>query len=88
MAKSKYPNAKAGSVVVLDVETGQVLAMASKPGYDPNSFVGGISSKELEEMLKNPYHPFTSRVLRVAEPPGSIFKLITATAALETGKVT
>ncbi len=88
MAKSKYPNAKAGSVVVLDVETGQVLAMASKPGYDPNSFVGGISSKELEEMLKNPYHPFTSRILRVAEPPGSIFKLITATAALETGKVT
>lgn len=88
MANSKYPNAKAGAVVVLDVKTGQVLAMASKPGYDPNSFVGGISGKELEAMLKNPYHPFTSRALRVAEPPGSIFKLVTATAALELGKVT
>lgn len=86
MATSKYPRAKAGAVVALDVKTGQVLAMASKPGYDPNSFVGGISGKELEAMLKNPYHPFTSRVLRVAEPPGSIFKLITATAALELGK--
>ena len=86
MAQSKYPNAKAGAVVVLDVKTGQVLAMASKPGYDPNTFVGGISGKELEAMLKNPYHPFTSRALRVAEPPGSIFKLVTATAALELGK--
>ncbi len=88
MAKSKYPNAKAGAVVVLSVKTGQVLAMASKPGYDPNSFVGGISSEELEAMLQNPYHPFTSRALQVAEPPGSIFKLVTATAALELGKVT
>lgn len=83
-----YP-ADAGAIVVMDVGTGDVLAMASYPDYEPSSFVGGISTE-----LWNYYRadennkPLMNRAIAGAYAPGSTFKMVTATAALETGAVT
>lgn len=85
----KYLNAKAGAVVLLDVKTGKVLAMASKPGYDPNIFNGKLS-KAMFDALYNPNNPFpafNNRAL-MAYAPGSTFKMVTATAVLDTKKIT
>lgn len=81
----------AGAVAALDVETGQVLAMASYPDYDPNDFVRGISSEEWEDMQqKNPNDVLGSSAMyniaaMSAVQPGSTFKPVTALAALECG---
>ncbi|HHY45678.1 MAG TPA: penicillin-binding protein 2 [Firmicutes bacterium] len=87
---SKNPetkNARAGAVVAVDPRTGEILAMASRPGFDPNDFVQGLSREKWKE-LNNPTNPLANRVTMFAYPPGSTFKVITATAALEEGKVT
>ncbi len=76
---------QAGSAVVLDVRTGEVLAMVSKPGYDPALFARGITGQEWIELLQNPRHPLTNRALKGQYPPGSVFKIVTALAALESG---
>lgn len=75
--------AKGGSVVVLDVNTGGVLVMASNPPFNPNLFVGGISSKDWSELIANPDHPLNNRAIQNAYPPASVFKIVTAAAALE-----
>lgn len=75
--------AKGGAVVVLDVKTGGVLVMASNPGFDPNIFAGGISSKDWNELIGNPNNPLTNRAIQNSFPPASVFKVITAAAALE-----
>ncbi|WP_188399035.1 penicillin-binding protein 2 [Sporomusa sp. GT1] len=75
--------AKGGSVVVLDVNTGGVLVMASNPPFNPNLFAGGISSKAWNELIANPDHPLNNRAIQNAYPPGSVFKIVTAAAALE-----
>lgn len=75
--------AKGGAVVVLDVNTGGVLAMASCPAFDPNLFAGGISSKAWNELLADADHPLNNRAIQNAYPPGSVFKIVTAAAALE-----
>jgi penicillin-binding protein 2 len=75
-----------GAVVVLDPNNGQILAMASYPGYDPNTFTDPQKRRGLNA-LKYLKHPFMNRALAV-NPPGSIFKVVTLTAALEEGKVT
>ncbi|MPY96322.1 MAG: penicillin-binding protein 2, partial [Acidimicrobiia bacterium] len=78
--------APAGSVVVLDVQTGELLAMASFPAYDPAEFVGGISSYRFSE-LNDPaaHHPLLNRAVQSIYAPGSTFKPVTAYAALRTG---
>jgi penicillin-binding protein 2 len=89
-ALSKSPKtaqAKAGAVVAIDPRTGEVLAMASKPSYDPNMFVGGLSPEELAFLSSTP-SPQPNRAMSHAYPPGSAFKVITTLAALERGKVT
>ncbi|MEX2587333.1 MAG: penicillin-binding protein 2 [Actinomycetota bacterium] len=77
--------APAGGVVVMDPNNGEVVAMASFPTYNPSSFVGGISSAEFNELASDPANPLLNRAIQAAYPPGSIFKPITAMAALGTG---
>jgi penicillin-binding protein 2 len=82
-----YP-AKGGAVVVLDVKTGGVRALVSKPSFDPNIFVGGITSRDWNKLLNNPDNPLNNRVIQNAYPPGSVFKVVTAAAALDLGLTT
>jgi penicillin-binding protein 2 len=81
---TRYP-APAGSVVVMDPNNGQILAMASNPSYDPNQFIGGISTANYNALKNNPAHPLTNRVIDGQYPPGSTFKVVSAAAALGTG---
>ena len=76
----------AGTAALLDIDTGEVLAVASKPGFEPNKFVTGISHKEFEELLKLE-GPLVSRGVWSGYPPGSTFKMVTALAALEAGVI-
>lgn len=88
---TRYPNANVGAAVAIDVKTGEVLAMASYPAYDPNLFATGISKEDwLSLQSKNPRDPLSPLPLfnvasRTAVQPGSTFKMVTATAALESG---
>jgi penicillin-binding protein 2 len=77
--------ANAGSVVALDPRTGAILAMVSYPEFDPNLFVGNISSAAFNELINNPLNPFSNRITRGQFMPGSTFKPITVLAALEGG---
>jgi penicillin-binding protein 2 len=81
-------DAPASSAVVEDPNTGQVIALATTPTYDPTEFVGGISQKNYQSLLNNPTDPLLDRTIQGAYAPGSTFKLITATAGLESGVIT
>ncbi|HVM32198.1 MAG TPA: penicillin-binding protein 2 [bacterium] len=72
-----------GAVLVTDPQTGEILAMVSKPNYDPNLFVSGISFKDWNRLVKDKTFPMENRAIQGQYPPGSIFKLITTLAALE-----
>ncbi len=74
---------KSGSVVVLDVITGDVLAMVSTPGFDPNTFARGITQGEWRELLESPERPLNNKAINGVYPPGSTYKMVTALAALE-----
>ncbi len=76
-----------GSIIVTNPQTGEILALVSRPNFDPNSFVSGISYKEWNELLKDKNHPLENRAIQGQYPPGSIFKLVTALAALEGGVI-
>ncbi|SFK63412.1 penicillin-binding protein 2 [Methylophaga sulfidovorans] len=76
-----------GSVVAIDPRNGGVLALVSKPDYNPNSFVSGISSKEYSELRDSPDRPLFDRALRGHYPPGSTLKPFVALAGLELGVV-
>jgi penicillin-binding protein 2 len=78
---------RVGACVVMEVRTGDLLAIASSPSYDPNEFIAGITPARMREILSDPDKPMFHRALRGAYPPGSPFKLITAAAALERGLV-
>lgn len=78
---AKAPS-RAGAVVVMDVHTGQILAMASLPSYDPNAFAGGISATDYQALATNPALPFLNRVIQVSYPPGSSYKMTVALAGL------
>ena len=74
-----------GAVVAMDPWTGEVLALASSPSYDPNLFIGALSPEDWRR-LSGPDHPQHNRALTSRYPPGSLFKLVTAAAALEYGE--
>ena len=88
---SRYPNCESGAVVALDVETGEVLAMASYPDYDPNLFAEGISSKDWASVQSyNPRDylaptPLYNIATMTSVQPGSTFKPVTSVAALQAG---
>jgi penicillin-binding protein 2 len=73
----------AGSVVVLDPRNGDVLALVSKPGFDPNQFVPRISTEQWRLLNDDPRHPLINRAVAGGYPPGSTFKPVTALAGLE-----
>jgi penicillin-binding protein 2 len=77
-----FRDARAGAVVMLDVHTGQVLAMASCPSYDPAKFTGSMTQADVDAIFRDPTRPFFNRALGIY-PPGSTFKMIVAAAALE-----
>lgn len=77
------PNAKAAAAVVLKVNTGEILAMVSIPGFDPNIFSGRISAALWNSLQNDPLKPLTNRAVTGEYSPGSSFKMVTATAALE-----
>lgn len=79
---------KSGAVVAMDPRTGEILAWVSNPSYDPGLFTQRISAQEWEGLAGDPRHPLQNRPLQGQYPPGSIFKLIVAAAALESGTIT
>jgi penicillin-binding protein 2 len=74
---------QSGSVVVLDVITGDVIAMVSEPGFDPNMFARGITQTEWRDLLDNPERPLNNKAIGGTYPPGSTYKMVTALAGLE-----
>jgi penicillin-binding protein 2 len=79
---------RSGSAVALDPETGEILAMTSTPAYDPNRFTTGIEPAEWASLASDPETPLMNRVIQGSYAPGSTFKVIAATAALEEGVIT
>lgn len=82
---SHWYDAKGGAAVVMDVRTGEVLAMASYPDYDPNLWVGGISKKDYDVIKEN--NSLFNKSISGSYAPGSIYKMVTAISGLETGAV-
>ena len=80
-------NAHAAAAVVMNPQTGEVLAMVSRPAFDPNLFAHGISTKDWNAINNNPYHPMDNKAITGEYPPGSTFKIVTGTAALADGRV-
>lgn len=80
-------SSRGGGVIAMDPRNGQIIALASRPSFDPNKFAGGISLKDWRELIEDSRHPLKNRVTQSAYPPGSIYKIVTAVAALEEGKV-
>ena len=78
-----WPADRAGAAVVLDVNTGEVLAAVSKPGYDLNRFAVGISTAEYEVLRTDPLTPLYNRYAVAGYPPGSTFKIISSAALLD-----
>jgi penicillin-binding protein 2 len=72
-----------GAVVALDPRTGEVLAMVSRPTPDPNDFAVRIPKEEWRKLNEDPLHPLLNRAIQAQLAPGSVFKVITATAMLE-----
>jgi penicillin-binding protein 2 len=81
-------NVKGGAMVVMEVKTGDILAMASFPNFDPNLFIPGITTANFEMLKSNKFSPTFPRAYQGLYPPASTFKIIVAEAALESGKIT
>jgi penicillin-binding protein 2 len=77
-----------GAIVAIDVATGGILALASSPTFDPNAFAARFSAQEWRSLLEDPARPLHNRALQASLPPGSIFKIVMATAGLEEGIIT
>jgi penicillin-binding protein 2 len=75
----------AAAAAVMEVETGDVLALVSTPGYDANLFPNGISVSDWEKIRDNPYKPQTNKAIAGQYAPGSTFKMVVLLAALEAG---
>jgi penicillin-binding protein 2 len=83
-----FPKGKRGAVLALNPNTGEVLALYSAPGFDPNAFVGGVSTDYWRSVNDNPATPLLDRAIQTRYPPGSTWKLAIAAMALKRGVVT
>ena len=79
---------RAGSIVVMNVKTGEILCMASTPAYDPNKIIQKPNKKYWESLLNNNLSPLSFRSIQGLYAPGSIFKVVTAYAGLDLGVIT
>jgi len=79
--------AETGAAVVMDIHTGEILAMASYPSYDPNNFVDGISHEEYATIEQDKRYPLMNKAISSKGTPGSVFKMLTGLAGLMEGKV-
>jgi penicillin-binding protein 2 len=79
---------KIGSIVAIEPSTGEILALVSSPGYDPNMFVGRQRGNNYMKLLRDPLKPLYNRPLSAPYPPGSIFKIVESLIALEEGVIT
>lgn len=79
---------KRGVVIVMNPQTGEILAMVSLPTYDDNLFAHGISSADYAKLVKDPNKPLTNHAISEQFPPGSTYKLVTGTGGLTDGKIT
>ncbi len=78
---------ESASCVVMDVNSGDIIAAVSSPSFDPNLFVRGISSRDYSTLTENDHRPLANKVVQGVYPPGSTFKMVTALAALEDGTI-
>jgi penicillin-binding protein 2 len=78
---------RAGAVVAMDPNSGEVLALVSHPTYDPNLFPRGISPKDWVKLSNDPSHPLYNRAVQSVYPPGSTFKIVVSLAGLDSGKI-
>ncbi len=79
---------RAGAIVALDPQTGKIRALASSPGFSPEAFGRGLSSREWQELCSRKDYPLENRALKGQYPPGSTFKIIMAVAGLEEHVIT
>jgi penicillin-binding protein 2 len=86
-ADKAFPG-RAGAVVVMEAQTGFILAMVSRPSFDPNKMSGRISRAELKEMFEDPLKPMLNRVMNENYHPGSTFKVVGSIAGMEKGAIT
>lgn len=82
---SKKLEGEAGAVVVLEPNTGQVLALVTQPSYDNNAFTSGLNQTQWSSLQNHPRHPLQNRVIQSVYPPGSVWKLLVAACAMHEG---
>ncbi|MBL0732398.1 MAG: penicillin-binding protein 2 [Desulfosarcina sp.] len=78
---------RAGAVLAMIPSSGEILVMASSPSFDQNSFVSGMSHKEWDALITNPFRPMENKAIQGEYPPASAYKIITAIAGLEEGVI-
>lgn len=83
MAAEKALEGKMGAIVAMDPHTGEILAMASRPTYDPNQFAVRLTKSYWNEILNNPDHPLLNKTIQAQLAPGSTFKIIMSVAGLQ-----
>lgn len=87
-AMERLSTERRAAAVALDVRTGEIIAMASTPSYDPNGLVDGLNADAWSKLATAADDPLTNKALRGQYPPGSTFKMVTALAGLEAGAIT
>jgi penicillin-binding protein 2 len=78
---------KKGAIVAMNPTNGEILALASSPGFDPNVFIGGMERAKWESIISSKHSPLQNRVVSGLYPPGSVFKIVVAVAGLEEGVI-
>lgn len=86
IAEEVFPAGESGTIIVMDAQDGAIRALMSRPTFNPNIFADPINDEEWKALQEN--RPFLNRAFNACYPPGSIFKLITVSAALEQGMIT
>jgi penicillin-binding protein 2 len=76
-----------GAAVAIEPSSGKILALASRPSFDQNAFVGGITREQWDSLISNPFRPMSNRAIQGEYPPGSTYKVITALAGLQEGVI-
>src|SRR5205085_1816360 len=79
---------ESAGAAVMDVETGDVLALVSTPGFDPNAFNRGLTGDQWTALTEDDHKPLVNKVMAGVYPPGSTFKTVTALSALDAGSIT